>query len=121
DHLFRQVQSDPTLLKDDIRPRYLVVTAASLEGTYIVRLFAEFETGLREFWHTVRVKKPPNKVHDLMQSLASRSKVGIDQLQNAHKVREYRNVLVHEREGDVEPMPISIARSHLCTFLSRLR
>ena len=36
-------------------------------------------------------------------------------------VREFRNSLVHEREDvDVEPIPISTARSYLCHFFKFL-
>jgi hypothetical protein len=121
EHLSMQARTDPSLLQSDLRYRDLKQTSDLLEGTYIVRLFAEFETALRQFWRAIKTSNPPNKMHDLMQSLASKCKIGFDQLRLAHDVREYRNVLVHEREKDMEPIPIGTARSRLCTFLSRLR
>lgn len=43
---FREAaQDDPTILRDDIRHREIVAASAHLEGTYLIRLFAEFETG----------------------------------------------------------------------------
>jgi len=41
---------DPSVLGDDLRPRYLRSAGENLEGTYLIRMFAEFETGVRSFW-----------------------------------------------------------------------
>jgi len=112
DWLSEQVRLDPTLLHGDLRQRDLAHTSELLEGTYIIRLFAEFESG---------TPRPPSRIRDLIQRLASTCKVGHDLLKNAHDVREYRNALVHEREGDIVNIPIAQARGHLCKFLSRLR
>ena len=42
---FRQAAiDDPIILRGNLRHREIVVASANLEGTYIIRLFAEFET-----------------------------------------------------------------------------
>lgn len=120
DEFSQRVRSDANMLKGDVRPRDFRRAAELLEGTYIVRLFAEFETALREYWPTVKATEPPNNMHDLMQSLASASKVPSDQLQQAHEVREYRNALVHERTEMPQSIAIAESRRRLCHFLSRL-
>ena len=41
-----------------------------LEGTYVIRLFAEFETGLRLYWATIRQTEPPTQ--HLLDGIAAR-------------------------------------------------
>lgn len=120
DRLLDVVRQDPTALKGNFRVKDLHVASDRLEGTYIIRLFAEFETSLRMFWLASRGKDSPLRTRDLLSGVGARRKVPHDRIQNAHDVREYRNLLVHEREEEIEPIPIARARSHLCSFLSFL-
>ncbi len=53
-------------------------------------------------------------VSDLLQQCAARQHVPYDHLANAHRVREYRNTLLHG--GSVPAVPLAQARSWLCTF-----
>jgi hypothetical protein len=102
-----------------VDPRDLTRASEDLEATYLTRMFAEFETGLRQFWETLSDTHPKTK--DLLDGLAARCRIGDDQRSNAHRVREYRNSLMHEREDeDVDPVPIAEARGYLCTFFSFL-
>jgi hypothetical protein len=109
---------DPTILRGRVEPRDLVRASEALEGTYLTRMFAEFETGLRLYWDTLRDTNP--RTVDLLNSLAGQRGIPDDQRDNTHLVREYRNSLVHEREEDVDPIPIATARGHLCRFFSFL-
>jgi hypothetical protein len=94
--------------------------AERLDGTYLIRLFAEFETGLRRFWPTAKRTEPPGRTRDLMDGVGATC--GIDHIvrDHAHAVREYRNALVHERDEPVAPLPVAVARSHLCRFFGFL-
>src|ERR1700722_8108459 len=48
---FRQdALADPTILAGNLRQGEIVVASRNLEGTCIIRLFAEFETGARQYW-----------------------------------------------------------------------
>jgi hypothetical protein len=47
DRFLESTHRDPTLLRGDLRYREIVRASENLEGTYLIRLFAEFETGLR--------------------------------------------------------------------------
>jgi hypothetical protein len=89
-----------------------------LEGTYIIRLFAEFETGARQYWAANWDTYP--KTVDLLSGLAARHNIPDTQRDNAHLVREYRNALVHEREEKPEVVSIAVARGYLCHFFSFL-
>ena len=110
--------NDPGILEENLKNGEILAASRNLEATYIIRLFAEFESGARQYWSTVRPTNPP--VADLIIGLAARRRIPETQQGNAHKVREYRNGLVHEREEETEPVPISTARGHLCHFFSFL-
>src|SRR5271157_4654481 len=72
-----------------------VAFKANLESTYILRLYAEFEAGLRDYWknHLNRTTHPP--MFQLLQSLADQ-RISTDRLDDADAVRVYRNFLVHD-------------------------
>jgi hypothetical protein len=114
DRFHQAAQDNPTILLEDLRPREIVSASRNLEGTYLIRLFAEFETGARHYWNS-RWDTEPRTV-DLLNGLAARCLIPDTQRDNGHLVREYRNTLVHEREDEIEPLTISAARSHLCIF-----
>jgi hypothetical protein len=54
DRLAVDVTRDPSTLGERPSPRDLRSADENLEGTYFVRMFAEFETGVRSFWKTIR-------------------------------------------------------------------
>lgn len=116
---FRQAAlDDPTILRGDLRHREIVAASTNLEGTYVIRVFAEFETGARQYWGAKWGTDP--KSVDLLNGLAARCIIPETLLRDVHKVREYRNALVHEREDVPEVVPIAVARSYLCHFFSFL-
>lgn len=119
--LLADARANPTILMDEaLRPRDVEYTAARSEGTYVIRLFAEFETGLRLFWTAVRGSDPPSRSRDLIDSIAALRHVGMFDRSRVHEVREYRNALIHEREEPVEIVPLPDARQRLCRFFSYL-
>ncbi len=99
DHLLNAAQRDSNALEGDLRIRDVHESAGKLEGTYIIRLFAEFETILRTLWVASRGRQPPSRTRDLLDGVGARCRIPHDLIHNAHTVREYRNVLVHERGG----------------------
>jgi hypothetical protein len=92
----------------------------NLESTYLIRMFAEFEAGLREAWEHAFHRATNPKIHDLIESLAAYCQVHRDWLNRAHAVRSYRNSLVHEGSGDAPVIGIQAARGDLCRFFSQL-
>jgi hypothetical protein len=93
----------------------------NLQSTYIIRLYAEFEAGLRDYWANGlnRATNPP--MVQLLQSLADQ-RISIDRLADA--VREYRNFLVHSESGEPPPemrtFTVAEAKTHLCYYFGRL-
>jgi len=118
DRFLQAALDDPTILRGNLRHGEIVVASKNLEGTYVIRLFAEFETGAREYWGANWDTYP--KTVDLLDGLAARCGIPDPQRDNAHLVRDYRNALVHEREDKPEVVPIAVGRSYLCHFFSFL-
>jgi hypothetical protein len=118
DRLLESALADPTILLENLRHREIVRASQYLEGTYVVRLFAEFESGARQYWRAKWSTDP--KTVDLLDGLAARCGIPDTQRDNAHLVREYRNGLVHEREETTDPVAIALARGYLCRFFSFL-
>ncbi|MBI3411757.1 MAG: hypothetical protein HY040_25785 [Planctomycetes bacterium] len=116
---FRQAAlEDPTILQGKLRHGEIVLASRNLDGTYVIRLFAEFESGARQYWAANWATDP--KTVDLLDGLAARCGIPDTQRDYAHLVRDYRNALVHEREERPEVVPIAAARSFLCHFFSFL-
>lgn len=118
--LLEAAKQDPTILQGDLTVRDIGSAVQRLEGTYLIRLFAEFETGLRLFWQSARGTDPPSRTRDLLNGVAATRRIAHDQLTEPHAVREYRNSLVYEREDVLAAIPLSEARRHLCRFFSFL-
>ncbi len=83
-----------------------------------MRLFAEFETGARQYWDAEW--GTDIKTYDLFEALTARRGIPDTDLANGHQVREYQNSLVHEREDQPDQLDVAIARKYLCTFFSYL-
>lgn len=118
DRFLEAALADPSILLENLRHREIVRASQHIEGTYVVRLFAEFESGARQYWQTHWSTYP--KTVDLLNGLAARCGVPDTRRDDAHRVRDYRNGLVHEREGKTDPVPIVAARGYLCRFFSFL-
>src|SRR3954452_21429016 len=70
DRLLQAALDDPTILQGNLRQRDIAGASKNLEGSYLIRLFAEFETGTRQYWGTKWDTYP--KTVDLLNGLAAR-------------------------------------------------
>lgn len=107
-----------TSLPPDTKVRDTNAMAKNLEATYFIRLFAAFESAVREFYGTLKSTAPP--ATDLIDAIAARRDVPDDLRDAVHSVREFRNALVHEQEGEPEAFTVSEARRHLTRCFSYL-
>ena len=82
---------DPSILEIGSEHRHLVTACAKLESTYLIRLFAEFETGVRQYWATQKSKRP--NTTDLLKGTASRRHIPTTELELADSVRKYPKLL----------------------------
>jgi hypothetical protein len=115
-----EAKRDPTILDRDMRVRWIRAALSNLNGTYAIRLFAEFETGLRKFWGATRIEPEPGSIAEIIDRVAARHGVGHDERTNAHRSRMYRNRQIHDNEGEGETIDVNVCRSFLCTFLGKM-
>lgn len=119
--LDERLKADPSFLDPaGLRKRDADALTSNLENTYLIRLYSEFEAGLRDVWWNAwgRTTEPPTR--DLLDAAAARRKVSQDLLDYAHRVREFRNGLVHHSRSGNEPVTIIKAYEVLSNFFSRL-
>jgi hypothetical protein len=91
-----------------------------LEATYLIRLFAEFEAGLREAWEVAFRRITVPGVRDLIDSVYAQCSISQDWRDSVHDIRAHRNASVHEEGGDVPPIGLREACGWLCRFFSYL-
>ena len=84
--------------------------AENREATYLVRLFAEFENGLREAWNRAFGESSHPKTMDLLNAVASRCRIPNDRLTEAHRARVYRNSVVHDVSELAAPIMLAEVR-----------
>ncbi|ODU02508.1 MAG: hypothetical protein ABS79_00305 [Planctomycetes bacterium SCN 63-9] len=110
-------ERDPTIVPRNWM-REIPGVAERLEGTYLIRLFAEFEAGLRQFWRTEKTTNPP--MESLINGIRRMGRIPAKLTDRVHEVRAFRNALVHDREGESPRISLKEARAHLCKFFSWL-
>ncbi|GAC1472440.1 MAG: hypothetical protein NVSMB9_19650 [Isosphaeraceae bacterium] len=115
-----QARHDPTILDKNMRVHGIGEALSNLNATYAIRLFAEFETGLRKFWVATRTAREPRGIAEIMDRIAARYGIGHDDLTNAHRSRMYRNRQIHDNEQEGETIEVRDCRSFLCIFLSKM-
>lgn len=96
-------------------------TLAGLELTYVIRIFAVFENGLRSYWQKVKPGKKPD-MKPLIDAIGSKRKVSYNVLKEAHEVREYRNQIVHQKKPNEAAISIAMdeVRKRLSMYFDRL-
>ena len=113
----RELAAGRVALPHPLTAKDVAALAGNLSATYLIRLFAEFEAGLRSYWDTLgRDTQPP--ATDLLNGVAARQRVPDNVLAAAHAVREARNRLVHQSTASA--LTLADARQRLQQFLSRL-
>jgi hypothetical protein len=120
DRLEQHARDNPQVLTEDLRFRDIGAVSRNLEGTYLIRLFSEFETALRQFLTAKKLRSPKN-AQSLVYKVRDRVGISNDHANDVHRVREHRNVLIHSRLQPVQEVPIRDATKYLSTFLSWLQ
>jgi hypothetical protein len=121
DHMAEALTKDPSILtKQELNRADFDALKGNLASTYLIRLFAEFETGLRDYWKSRSKKKIIPRVSDMIKSISSNRTIEHQEMENADNVRKYRNKLVHEEDSEARVVDVGEARKFLCVFFSRL-
>jgi hypothetical protein len=115
------LQKNPGLLAaDDLEAADVTIYRDELSATYVIRLFAEFESGLRDWWQNGLRRTSRPATRHLIDSVAARRSIPDPWRDSVHAVREYRNSLVHEESAIATSVELNIARGHLCRYFSWL-
>ena len=89
-----------------------------LEGTYVVRLFAEFEAIIRQQYpHSRPRRRVPVRSYNLINGLGAHYHTPPAYLTEVHRVREYRHSIAHADPG-APVIELGEARSWLNRFLA---
>jgi hypothetical protein len=85
-----------------------------------LRLFAEFEGILLDYWQVGLGRLTTPKVFVLINRIGALCPipVGNDHRNGIHQVREYRNMLVHRRAPQVDPLTFDECLRHLGKYLA---
>ncbi len=102
--------------QDQITVHQLESCVQNLPITYFIRLFAEFEGILRDYWLNGRKRNTKPRMIDLMNSIAAYCNINEDSVQDAQEVREYRNDVIHEHLQDSH-FDFQTCRSRLACFV----
>ena len=120
------VQAGDVVLPPATSLRDLDAAADQLESTYLIRVWAEFETALRSYRRHI-TGDPEDRVGaenliDWTAGVRQGRAISEDVRDDVHEVREYRNFLVHERDDQEPPAAIAIdvARRFLNIYLQKL-
>ena len=125
DLLIAQTDANPSYGHDHgWEPRAGESFTENLEATYIIRIYAEFEAALRDYWLTYRKQTTRPKMYQLVNHAIPDQSFSQDVIDNADDVREFRNFLVHDIEDELGEDRISFtvqqAKSNLCAYIARL-
>lgn len=93
---------------------------SKLHDTYFIRLFAEFETGMKDYWTNGLGQDPRTRIMDVISSVGARCNIIAAWRINVHSARKYRNRLIHEEDAVAESVTVTQARRDLGRFFGSL-
>jgi hypothetical protein len=98
----------------------------NLEGTYVVRIFAAFESALRSYerwWHPARIGETRVDASQMIDEIGARNAddvprrrkraIGTQIRERVHQVRRSRNYWAHD-DADAMGDPMSLERAKMC-------
>jgi hypothetical protein len=105
-------------------PRAGVSFSRNLNATYLIRMYAEFEAGLRDYWRTHLGHATHPAMRQLVCHAIPNERFSQDCVDNADEVRIFRNFMVHNLDEDppeeTRELTLAEAKRRLCTYFSRL-
>lgn len=117
-------EADHAQLPPKTSPRDLDAASDQVESTYLVRMWAEFETALRSYRRSRNTGESDGQMWtrnliDWTAGIRLGRAISEDVRDDVHEVREYRNFLVHQRDNQAPPATVTIeeARKRLNTLL----
>ncbi|SRR5260370_192430 len=119
-HFLQSLHDGKVRLEPHLKRVHISGLSTRLEGTYVIRIFSEFELSLKLFLkekhETVPMNMRPriNKVANIVGFKGS-------SVDDAHRARRYRNKVVHHLEEETHALTLRKVTSFLCTYLDRMQ
>jgi hypothetical protein len=111
----RACREQSALTDNDIKQYFY-----SMQDTYLIAMYAVFETILRDQWGKIRNKSTHPKMETLVDRIAVIRNIPRDLRDRVHSVRKWRNHLVHGNDSPPN-VPISVtflnAHQYFCQFV----
>lgn len=133
--LAEQVRANANVLADEPTARRGLSRALDhLEGTYLVRVFAAFESALRSYerwWHPDRVGVTRVDASQMIDEIGARNAedvprrrkraIGNQIRTRVHEVRRSRNYWAHDDADAIDvPMPFGRAKTCLLEYIDKM-
>jgi hypothetical protein len=130
-----QVHENANVLADEPKARSGLLRASqNLEGTYLVRIFAAFESALRSYerwWHPERVGETRVDASQMIDEIGARNAddvprrhkraIGTQIRNRVHQVRRSRNFWAHDDADAIDvPMPLQRAKMCLLEYIDKM-
>ena len=119
----RSVHARPEMLLGRSQAKVTIGTLqrcdANLDVTYLIRLFAEFEAALLDYWRKGLRRATRPSANTLIDRIAAARRTNTAARRGADKVRDYRNDVVHD-QTQARPLSFEDCLSGLNCFLSWL-
>lgn len=91
----------------------------TLNGTYLLRGFATFESVLSDYWKYGCGKSTQLQMKQLLNTISARLNITQSALDRIHEVRDVRNHIIHE-DRDWEAITLQESMSRMCKYVSFL-
>ena len=118
-----------TLSRDQI-----ALVSLKLEGRYVVRVFAAFESALRSYerwWHPNRIRKEFPTAATMIDEIGAhrednvarrrKREIGLQIRERVHEVRRTRNFWAHADDSQCDyPLPIEQATERLLAYIRKM-
>ena len=116
-----RLAANPSFLVDSgLRGRVFRDFREDLETTYFLRLFAEFEAGLRDVWRNSFGRQTEPPMRDLLDAIGARRKIPREWVADADRMRILRNDAIHQARSTTPPASIDDARHILRRYFGRM-
>jgi hypothetical protein len=120
DHFMRSLHDGSVQLEPHLKRIHISQLSANLEGTFVIRMFSEFELSLRLFLKE-KHQRVPARIKPRMNRVANLVGFKGAALDDAHKARRYRNKVVHHLDVEIDQLTLRRVTSFLCTYLDKLQ
>ena len=134
DHVQNQLRDDAHYMDGTLTRDEIAHVSRYLEGTYIVRMFAAFESALRSYerwWHPTRTRRERPDAATMIDEIGAhkednvaprrKREIGLQIRARVHEARQTRNYWAHDDKDQIElPLTIDQLTSRLLAYIQKM-